>query len=139
MPRLRMRGTSDPSPPGADAPEVRRRRREFRIILATVVAVVVLVIFETRLPQSPGTGSFVSDGRLIALLDLNLILLVLLVFLLARNVMKLLFERRRVMMGSRLRARLVGAFIAIALLPATFLFLAAWVFMSNSIERWFEG
>jgi two-component system, NtrC family, nitrogen regulation sensor histidine kinase NtrY len=134
-----MSGPSDPSPPGAPAPEVRRRRREGWIILTTAIAVVVLVLFETRLPQSPGTGSLGSDALLIALIDLNLILLVLLVFLVGRHVVKLIFERRRGAMGAHLRTKLVGAFVAIALLPATFLFITALVFVSNSIEKWFES
>ena len=80
-----MSGPSD-SPAGVLAPEVRRRRREAWIILATAIAVVVLVLFETRIPQAPGTGSLGADALLIALIDLNLILLVLLVFLVGRNV-----------------------------------------------------
>ena len=107
--------------------------------MATAVAVVVLVLFEARLPESPGTGSLGADALLIALIDLNLILLVLLVFLVGRNVAKLIFERRRRIMGSHLRTRLVGAFVAIALLPATFLFLTAFAFVSRSVETWFEG
>src|SRR5262249_56050018 len=70
---------------------------------------------------------------------LNMIRLVLLVFVVGRNIAKLLFERRRRIMGAHLRTRLVGAFVAIALLPATLLFLVALVFVQNSIERWFNG
>jgi two-component system, NtrC family, nitrogen regulation sensor histidine kinase NtrY len=104
-----------------------------------MVAVVLLAVVQFRLPQSLGSGSLGTDAVLIALIDLNLILLVLLVFLVGRNIAKLIFERRRRIMGSHLRTRLVGAFVAIALLPATLLFLVALVFVNNSIERWFNG
>jgi two-component system nitrogen regulation sensor histidine kinase NtrY len=134
-----MPGSSDPSPPGAVSPEVRRRRREAWIIAGIMAAVVLLAVFQFRLPQSLGTGSLGTDAVLIALIDLNLILLVLLVFLVGRNIAKLIFERRRRIMGAHLRTRLVGAFVAIALLPATLLFLVALVFVQNSIERWFNG
>src|SRR5437867_2860823 len=133
-----MAGPSDP-PPWASSPEVRRRRREAWIIAGIIVAVVLLAVFQFRLPQSLGSGSLGTDAVLIALIDLNLILLVLLVFLVGRNIAKLIFERRRRIMGAHLRARLVGAFVAIALLPATLLFLVALVFVNNSIERWFNG
>jgi two-component system nitrogen regulation sensor histidine kinase NtrY len=133
-----MAGPSVP-PPGAFPPEVRRRRREGALIAGIIVAVVLLAVFQFRLPQSFGSGSLGTDAVLIALIDLNLILLVLLVFLVGRNIAKLIFERRRRIMGSHLRTRLVGAFVAIALLPATLLFLVALVFVSNSIERWFNG
>src|SRR5437016_8684712 len=134
-----MPGPSDPSPPWAPAPEVRRRRREGWIIAGIIVAVTLLAIAQFRLPQSLGSGSLGTDAILIGLINVNLILLVLLVFLVGRNIAKLIFERRRRIMGSHLRTRLVGAFVAIALLPATLLFLVALVFVSNSIERWFNG
>jgi two-component system nitrogen regulation sensor histidine kinase NtrY len=130
---------SDPSPSAPVTPEVRRRRREGWIILATALAVVGFALFETRLPQSTATGSFGIDAVLVALINLNLILLVLLVFLVGRNIVKLIFERRRRILGSHLRTRLVAAFVAIALLPATLLFLIALVFVGNSIEKWFNS
>jgi two-component system nitrogen regulation sensor histidine kinase NtrY len=133
-----MAGSPDPSP-WALSPEVRRRRREVALIAGIIVAVVLLAIFQFRLPSSLGAGSLGTDAVLIALIDLNLILLVLLVFLVGRNIAKLIFERRRRIMGSHLRTRLVVAFVAIALLPATLLFLVALVFVQNSIERWFNG
>ncbi len=134
-----MPGPPDPSPPWAPAPEVRRRRREGWIIAGIIVAVVLLAVFQFRLPQSMGSGSLGTDAMLIGLINVNLILLVLLVFLVGRNIAKLIFERRRRILGAHLRTRLVGAFVAIALLPATLLFLVGLVFVGNSIERWFNG
>src|SRR5881396_1985118 len=134
-----MPGPSDPSPPWAPTPEVRRRRREGWIIAGIIVAVVLLAIAQFRLPQSLGSGALGTDAILIGLINVNLILLVLLVFLVGRNIAKLVFERRRRIMGAHLRTRLVVAFVAIALLPATLLFLVGLVFVGNSIERWFNG
>src|SRR5579875_3521682 len=128
---------SDSPPPRAVAPEVRRRRREGWIILATALAVVVFAFFEIRLPQSSSSASLGTDAVLVALINLNLILLV--VLLVGRNIVKLILDRRRRIMGSHLRTRLVTAFVAIALLPATLLFLVAMSFVGNSIEKWFNG
>jgi two-component system nitrogen regulation sensor histidine kinase NtrY len=117
----------------------RRRWREVVIILATFLAVVLLFYVETRPPSvGPQPGSL-SDGIIVGLLQVNLILLVLLVFLVGRNVVKLILDRRRRIMGSHLRTRLVVAFVAITLLPTTLLFVTAQALMSNSIERWFDG
>ena len=115
---------SDPSPARVVSPEARRRRREGWIIFATALAVVAFAIFETRLPQSTGTGSLGTDAVLVALINLNIILLVVLVFLVGRNILKLIFERRQHVLGAHLRTRLVVAFVGIALLPATLMFLA---------------
>src|SRR5262245_34156421 len=136
------RGGSGPVPASqaaAQSADARRRRREGLIILCTAFAVVAFALFETRLPQFAGSGSIGTDAVLVLLINLNLILLVLLVFLVGRNIIKLILDRRRRIMGSHLRTRLVVAFIGIALLPATMLFLIAQVFLSNSIEGWFNG
>ncbi|MFN8542617.1 MAG: HAMP domain-containing protein [Candidatus Binatia bacterium] len=134
-----MPSGSDVTPPGAPSPEVRRRRREGWIIVATALAVVVFALFEIRLPQVGERGSIGTDAILVALINLNLILLVLLVFLVGRNIVKLVWDRRRRIMGSHLRTRLVTAFVGIALLPATLLLIVALSFVGNSIEKWFSG
>jgi two-component system nitrogen regulation sensor histidine kinase NtrY len=128
---------SESAEPGSP-PDVRRRWREAGIILATALAVIAFALFETRLPQFASSGSLGTDAILVLLINLNLILLVLLVFLVGRNLVKLFLDRRRRILGSHLRTRLVVAFIGIALLPATLLFLVAQVFVSNSIEGWFN-
>jgi two-component system nitrogen regulation sensor histidine kinase NtrY len=127
------------APPEVQATEARRRRREAALILLTALAVVAFAVFETRLPQFTNGATLGTDAVLVLLINLNLILLVLLVFLVGRNIVKLFLDRRRRTLGSHLRTRLVLAFIGIALLPATLLFLVAQVFVSNSIEDWFNG
>src|SRR3989442_13887917 len=134
-----MPGPSDPSPPWAPAPEVRRRRREGWIIAGIIVAVTLLAIAQFRLPQSLGSGSLGTDAILIGLINVNLILLVLLVFLVGRNIAKLVFERRRRIMGSHLRTRLAAAFVAIARLPATLLFRSGLGSVGNATKRRFHG
>ena len=134
-----MRERSESTP--AEDPQTggRRRWREGWIILATGLAVVLLTIVETRPPSAGRSPGSLSDVIILGLLQVNLILLVLLVFLVGRNVVKLVLDRRQRIMGSHLRVRLVLAFVAIALLPTTLLFVTAQVLMSNSIERWFDG
>ena len=72
------------------------------------------------------------------LLNINIILLVLLVFLVIRNIVKLIFERRQRIFGSRLRVRLVLAFIALSLVPTLLLFFIAGGFVTKSFEKWFD-
>src|SRR5262245_59231360 len=136
---LSMRERSEPA--SVDDPQAggRRRWREGWIILATGLAVVLLAIVSTRPPERAGPGASLADAVMVGVLQVNLILLVLLVFLVGRNIVKLVLDRRQRIVGSHLRTRLVIAFVAIALLPTTLLFVTAQVFMSNSIERWFDG
>jgi two-component system nitrogen regulation sensor histidine kinase NtrY len=115
-----------------------QRRREGLIILCTAVAVLLFAFFETRLPQFSGSGSLSNNVIFFLLINLNIILLVLLVFLVARNLLKLVFERRQRMLGSHLRTRLVLAFLAVSIFPAVLIFLVALGFMTSSIENWFN-
>jgi two-component system nitrogen regulation sensor histidine kinase NtrY len=126
------------TPAGLPADEVRRRRREAALIAVTAVAFTVFAILQTRLPDFRDGGSAASNIVFFLLINLNLILLVLLVFLVARNLAKLIVERRSRILGSRLRTRLVLAFAALSLFPTLLLFLVAQGFFASVIENWFS-
>jgi len=117
--------------------EVRRRRREAALIAVTAIAFVVFAIFQTRLPDFQDSSSQSGNIVFFLLINLNLILLVLLVFLVARNLTKLVLERRRRILGARLRTRLVLAFASLSLIPTVLLFLVAQGFFASVIENWF--
>jgi two-component system, NtrC family, nitrogen regulation sensor histidine kinase NtrY len=134
----RSRTRTDSMPGLASTAAELQRRREGLIILCTAVAVLLFAFFETRLPQFSGSGSLSNNVIFFLLINLNIILLVLLVFLVARNLLKLVFERRRRMLGSHLRTRLVLAFLAVSIFPAVLIFLVALGFMTSSIENWFN-
>src|SRR5947207_2002910 len=73
-----------------------------------------------------------------ALLNLNLIVLLLLVVLLFRNLVKLWFERRQNVIGAKFKTKLVLAFLSLSLAPAILIFLIASNFINKSIEGWFK-
>ena len=120
------------------ASDYRRRKRE-GILIVVIIAVVSLLTFaETRIVHI-GTDFPVSNTILMfILININLLLLVLLIFLVFRNLVKLLYDRRRKLMGSRLRTRLVLTFIALTLLPTIVLFFFSINFITTSIEFWFN-
>lgn len=120
------------------ADEIRRRRREAVIIAATALVFVVFALFETRLPRFSNSSSLTGNIIFFLLINLNLILLILLIFLVTRNLVKLVFERRRGIFGSRLRTRLVLAFVALTLFPAIVLFFVAEGFLTAALENWFN-
>ena len=123
--------------PALPADEIRRRRREAVIIAATAVVFLVFGVFETRLARFSNSSSLSGNIILFLLINLNLILLALLVFLVTRNLVKLVFERRRGILWSRLRTRLVLAFIGLTLFPSALLFFVAEGFLNAAIESWF--
>ena len=56
-----------------------------------------------------------------------------------RNLVKLIFERKRKVLGARLRTKLVVAFVSLSLIPTILLFLVAVGFITNSVEHWFSA
>ncbi len=81
----------------------------------------------------------VSDSIFIfSLININVVLLLLLLFLTVRNLARLVFERRKGVMGAKIRTKLVIAFITLSLLPTTILFFVSVQFISSSIEFWFN-
>ncbi|MFO7716265.1 ATP-binding protein [Desulfosarcina sp.] len=131
-------GKRSPTPkPILSEEERKRRKREVVLIAAIIVVVALLTLVENRVINF-GAGIPVSNTILMfILININLLLLILLIFLVFRNLVKLLYTRRRKVMGSRLRTRLVMAFVALSLLPTIILFFFSINFITNSIEFWF--
>jgi len=118
--------------------DLKRRRRERYIILALFCVISLLTYLGTR-AIGLGLGLPISSSILIfALININVILLLLLFFLTVRNLVKLLFERRKNIMGAKLRSRLVAAFVTLTLLPTVSLFFISVQFIASSIEYWFN-
>ena len=113
--------------------EKRRRRREMTIILAAGLAVVAFALWEVG---RPGARSAAGNVLSFLLINLNVVLLLVVVFLVVRNLLRLVLERRRGIMGSHLRSRLVLAFVTIALLPAIVMVMVSFEFVSNGIDEW---
>jgi nitrogen fixation/metabolism regulation signal transduction histidine kinase len=53
---------------------------------------------------------------------INVILIILLIFLIIRNVVKLFYEHRRGIIGAKLRTKLVAAFVGLSLVPTIYCF-----------------
>lgn len=71
------------------------------------------------------------------LININAILMLVVLFLVARNVIKLILERKRKVFGARLRTRLVLAFISVSFLPIILMFLATNKILTTSVNYWF--
>jgi len=121
-----------------DNQELKRRKRERVIILITLVVIVVLTYLEGHISQRESIIPVSNNILVFGLININIILIILLIFLIVRNVVKLIFERRHGILGSKLRTKLVAAFVGLSLIPTIILFLVAVNFLSYSIENWFN-
>ncbi|MBU1248083.1 MAG: PAS domain S-box protein, partial [Proteobacteria bacterium] len=115
----------------ADLKEKTRRRRE--LVVAVFCFALIGVLTWVQLKYM-GVNSYLFVG----LLELNFILLLLVLFIVTRNAVKLVLERRRKVLGSKLRTRLVLAFISLSLVPTVLMFLVTVKFVQTSVEYWFK-
>lgn len=127
-----------PCDPDKKFRENRKRRREWLLIGFTTLLVIVFSKFETQLFQFSSQVPLAKSLLVLALINLNILLIILTLFLVFRNVFKLILERRREVPGARLRTRLVVAFVTLSLVPTLLLFFVAAGFVSSSIENWFN-
>ncbi len=120
--------------------EGKPRRKHHQWLLLALVVVLLALIPQLESQLSDLTSQFPVNNSIIALslINLNIILVLLFLFLIFRNLFKLLLERRRGVPGAKLRSKLVGAFIALSLIPTMLLFFVSAGFISNSIDNWFN-
>ena len=116
----------------------KRQRREMGYIVALLLMVAGLIYAENRVLSLHETIPISSTILMFILININLLFLVLLIFLVVRNLVKLLYDRRRKTMGARLKTRLVMAFITLTILPTTVLFCFSVTFITASVKFWFD-
>jgi len=132
-------GKRSPTPnPILSVEERKRRKREAVLSVIIIVVVAVLTLVENRVITFGADIPVSNTILMFILININMLLLILLIFLVFRNLVKLLYARRRKVMGARLRSRLVMAFVALSLLPTIILFFFSINFITNSIEFWFN-
>jgi two-component system nitrogen regulation sensor histidine kinase NtrY len=119
--------------------EAKRRRNELLIIGIISILIVILTAIEMNIPQVGGMIPIANNIVVFSLININIILILLLIFLVIRNLVKLIFERKRKVLGAKLRTKLVVAFITLSLVPTVLLFFVAAGFITNSVEHWFKA
>jgi len=118
--------------------EARRRKRERIIMLILVVVVGLISYAETRVVRF-GAGLPISNTVIMfILININMLVLLLLILLVFRNIVKLLYDRKRKVMGAKLRTKLVVAFASLSLIPTILLFFFSVQFITSSVAFWFN-
>ena len=133
-----------PPPTRRAAPKRPRGRRPFRdnplLILASigllVVALGVTLTFANR--TSRFSLDFLTEFVLYALSVADLTMILALVFVLARNIIKMMVERRRGLPFARFRSKLVGVLLGMTLIPAVLVLLVGSELIRSNAERWFN-
>ncbi len=119
---------------------VLRYRKDPRVIITfplLILAATSLVYYLVQRAKELSTEALSSQVLLFVLWNINVLLIVGIVFMLLRGMVKLVLERQRGIIGSRFRTKLVVTYVAASLLPVALLFLVGTDMMRVSIDRWF--
>jgi two-component system nitrogen regulation sensor histidine kinase NtrY len=119
--------------------EVRKRRREWILVVFIFGLVGLSLRYQGQIFNLTSEIPLSGNILVLALINLNILLIILCLFLVMRNIFKLLLERRRGIPGAKLRSKLVLAFVALSLIPTMLLFFVSAGFITNSIENWFNN
>ncbi len=124
---------------GISTVESRRRRREKITVAVLTIVIVVFTAIEVHLLKTSAQLPFVNSIFFFGLMNLNLILIMLLLFLVFRNAVKLILDERRRKSASRLKTRLVFSFILFAIIPTVLLFTISAFYIKSSFDKWFNA
>ena len=115
-----------------------RRRREWVLVFLALFLLILIPQLENRLAELTSQLPINNSIITLAVINLNILLVLLFLFLIFRNIFKIFLERRRGVPGAKLRSKLIGAFIALSLVPTMLLFFVSAGFISSSIDSWFN-
>ncbi|MDY0391410.1 sensor histidine kinase [Desulfobulbus oligotrophicus] len=120
-----------------------QKKKKQRLVRLVIVFCILLIPLLGYVQRGLLTGQFnlpISSTILIfALININGLLLLLMLYLVLRNLVELVFERRQNILGARLRTRLVICFISLSFIPTAILFFVALRFISTSMDYWFNA
>jgi nitrogen fixation/metabolism regulation signal transduction histidine kinase len=107
-----------------------------RYIITTVAFIGIALLI--LLAKSLSNSELVSSDTFRLLLIFNIIFVCSLVVLITIQIIKLLQNVKKEIVGSRLTMRLVLSFATIVIIPVTIVYLASVSFLTKSIESWFN-
>jgi two-component system nitrogen regulation sensor histidine kinase NtrY len=140
---MRAASSIRPAPPAPrpERPPRRPIRDNPRLLLVGILVLVAAFIGLLALASRTTSFSpdFLTEVVLYALSVADLTMLVGLVFVLARNIIKLVVERRRALPFARFRAKLVAVLLGLTLIPSILVLLVGSELIRNSADRWFNA
>jgi two-component system nitrogen regulation sensor histidine kinase NtrY len=117
-----------------------RFQNNVRLVLAVTLGL-LLVFFLSWLilrKSQDFEPNFLTSALLFGLTVLNLSLLFVLVFVLGRNLVRMLMEWRRGVFGARLRVQLLLVFLLMAIAPSMLILLVGSDLIRQTVDRWFN-
>ncbi len=113
-------------------------KKEVLFALATAAVFGLLLHLETNLPFFTKFLPVGENKLIIVLLNINLLLILLLVFIIARILIKTNIEKKRGVYGSGLKTKLTLTMLSVSLISSFTLFIIATGFFYVAMDKWFS-
>jgi two-component system nitrogen regulation sensor histidine kinase NtrY len=131
----------EPEPPAPSPPGRRPLRDNPRLILAGILLLLaalagIVAVANRSAGLSP---DFLTEFVLYGLWAADLTMLLGLTFVLARNVIKLIIERKKALPFARFRGKLVAVLLGMTFIPAVLVLIVGSELIRNSVDRWFNA
>lgn len=125
-----------PSPVPKRHPELTR----LYVAVGLVAVILVIILAYKAIGNRVAEGGLDAPSRwaLVAVGVLNALAIGTLLFIVARSLAKLYFERKSGILGSRLRTRMVLTLFIVGIVPSLILFVVGRNFINKNVERWFS-
>lgn len=120
---------------------ISRHRKDNRLIIAAALAVFFIwggIYLSQQSGQPLASRTLASRVPLFILWYLDVTLIAATLFVIGRAVFKLLLERRRGVLGTKFRTKLLITHLGLTAIPISLLFLAATDLLQRTIDRWFS-
>ena len=118
--------------------EAKRRKRERILVVVLSLLLLFFTGFEVQMLRLSHRLPFVNSIFFFGLMNLNIVLIMVLLFLVFRNAVKMTLDSKRGKLGSKLRTRLVVCFLLFAIIPTMLLFTISAFYIKNSFDKWFN-
>ena len=121
-------------------PEQKKKKKRLTraIIIFCALLIPLLGYLQSSLLEGDVALPFPSTILIFFLININGLLLLIMLYLVLRNLVELIFERKQNILGSKLRTRMVISFIALSLVPTALLFMISLRFVTASMDYWFN-
>ncbi len=118
--------------------EQKRRKREKRIIIITFILLIIATVIQVYYAKITFNNTPLPSNIVVfSLLNINIILLLLLVFLIFRNLVKIFFDKEQKKV-KKLSRKLVTSFFLFTTIPLILQFAISSIIIKSTITGWFN-
>jgi two-component system, NtrC family, nitrogen regulation sensor histidine kinase NtrY len=114
-----------------------KKLRSKLLLITLSLLMVVSFVIELHYTKH-GAVPLLTRLMLLALLNMTIISLFILMFFVAKSLVKLYFERKHKVLGYKFKTKLVIILVVLTLIPSTALFVVSSGLITNYIDRWFS-